>query len=82
MDDDLDFRNKVHSEADVCGELAKVADGLHVDLLLFDLEAGLFLNGSRHILGGDGTVKFAGLTSLGGKNNGNAVDLIGKRFEL
>ncbi len=63
-------------------EFAKIADGLHIDLLAFDFIAGFFLNGSCHILRGDGAIQFASLTSLGSKDQGQPIDLVGKVLEF
>src|SRR5689334_20264954 len=68
MDNDLDFGDQVHGEANVSGEFAEITDGLHIDLLLLDLKAGLFLDGGGYILCGDGAVEFTSLTSFGSKN--------------
>src|SRR5690349_23609271 len=82
MDNDLDFRNKVHGQANVSGELAQVADGLHIDLLFLDLKAGLFLDGDSHILRGDGAVELTSLTSFGSKDHGDPVDLVCETLKL
>jgi hypothetical protein len=82
MDDDPDFRDQVHGQADVGCELTEIADRLHVDLLFLDLEADLFLDGSRHILRGDGAIQLACFTSLGAERPGLPVDLCGQILEL
>src|SRR6266498_3543609 len=82
MDDNLDFGDQVHGQANMSGELSKIADRLHVNLLLLDFVARLFLNGSCHILRGDGTIELPCFPSLGGKDYGDAVDMGGEVFEF
>jgi len=82
VDNHFDFGNQVHREADVSGKFTKIADRLHIDLLLLDLEAGLFLNGNRDILCGNRTIEFPRFSGLGSKNQGKTFDLVGKVLEL
>ena len=82
MDNDLDFRNKVHGEAYVSRVLAKIADGLHINLLFLDFVAGLFLNGGRDILCCNGAIQFAHFARLGSKVQRQAIDAFGQVLEF
>src|SRR5687767_13649892 len=82
MDNDLNLGDKVHGQANVSREFTEVADRLHVDLLFLNLEAGLFLDGGRYILGSNGAVKFARFASFGSKDYGDPIDLLGETLEL
>jgi len=64
------------------GKFAKIADGLHIDLRLFDFETGLFLNSIGHILRGNGAIQLASFTSLGGKDQSQSIDLVGEILQL
>jgi hypothetical protein len=82
MDDDLDFRNKIHRQADMRRKLSEIADGLHIDLLFLDFETGLFLNGDCHITGRDGAVQFASFARLCGKSQRDAIDMLRQVLEF
>ena len=69
MDNDLDLRNQIHREAYMGSKLAKIADGLHVDLVFLDFVADLFLDGGCYILCGDGAIQFASFARLGSKRS-------------
>jgi hypothetical protein len=76
MDDDLNFRNQINREADMCNMFAQVSDGLHVNLMFLDFEAGLFRYRGCHILCGYGAIQFACITRFGAKGNNDTFNLV------
>ena len=82
VDNDLEFRNQIHRQADMSGELAEGADGLDVHLLAFHFKADLLSERGGNILRGDRAVQFTRIASLGSESEGYFLNRISEALEL
>ena len=82
INEDLDLGNQIDRQPHAGLVLAKVANGLHVDLLALDLVARLLLDDRGHILRGDRTIELASLAGLDREGQRETVDLLGESLQF